>query len=312
MQNVFSSLCFTPRSSHAVVLTQTPLAVDLHHTHIQFAHCYKHQDGWARKLFRFARGGGVLYNLEFLTSPSGGRVAAMGYYAGYAGGAVALFAWSHQLVKPNIPLPKISSYDSETLLIHSVRNSIALALPHNGRQYPRVIIIGALGRCGSGAIDLCLAAGIPASNLLKWDMAETAPGGPFPEITASDIFINCIYLTESIPPFVTLASLAKPGRKLRVACDVSCDPDNPYNPMPIYHDYSTFDRPTIPVHVEGDGQLLDVVSIDNLPSLLPREASESFSRQLLPSLMLLDRRHEEAVWVDAEKLFRQKIREIPL
>ena len=28
--------------------------------------------------------------------------------------------------------------------------------------------MGALGRCGSGAVDLCLRAGIPTMNVLKW------------------------------------------------------------------------------------------------------------------------------------------------
>ena len=30
------------------------------------------------------------------------------------------------------------------------------------------------GSCGRGALDLCLAAGIPESRILKWDMAEVS------------------------------------------------------------------------------------------------------------------------------------------
>lgn len=36
------------------------------HTHIMFAHCYKHQDGWETVLERFARGNGTLLDIEFL------------------------------------------------------------------------------------------------------------------------------------------------------------------------------------------------------------------------------------------------------
>ena len=43
-------------------------------------------------------------------------------------------------------------------------------------------MIGALGRCGKGAVDLCLKAGLADENVLQWDMAETARGGPFVEI----------------------------------------------------------------------------------------------------------------------------------
>lgn len=45
-----------------------------------------------------------------------------------------------------------------------------------------MLVIGALGRCGKGAVDLCLKVGISTENVLKWDMAETAKGGPFIEI----------------------------------------------------------------------------------------------------------------------------------
>lgn len=58
--------------------------------------------------------------------------------------------------------------------------------------------------------------------------------GPYPEIVESDIFVNCIYLSKPIPPFVNAESLASPDRKLSVVCDVSCDTTNPHNPIPIY------------------------------------------------------------------------------
>lgn len=98
-----------------------------------------------------------------------------------------------------------------------------------GRE-PRVIVIGALGRCGSGAVDMCVKAGVPESKILKWDMKETAPGGPFKEVIESDIFINCIYLSSKIPPFVTIDTLKSPERKLSVICDVSADSTNPLTP----------------------------------------------------------------------------------
>lgn len=38
----------------------------LRHSHVMFAHCYKNQGGWEKALGRWSRGGGVLYDLEFL------------------------------------------------------------------------------------------------------------------------------------------------------------------------------------------------------------------------------------------------------
>jgi saccharopine dehydrogenase (NAD+, L-lysine-forming) len=57
---------------------------------------------------------------------------------------------------------------------------------------------------------------------------------------------------------------------------------------------------------------LDLVSIDNLPALLPLQASEQFSNDLLPALLTLPRRHEETVWTDTELLFKRKLREAGL
>lgn len=50
-----------------------------------------------------------------------------------------------------------------------------------------MLVIGALGRCGRGAVDLCLKVGISTENVLKWDMAETAKGGPFIEIVECEV-----------------------------------------------------------------------------------------------------------------------------
>lgn len=122
----------------------------------------------------------------------------------------------------------------------------------------------------------------------------------------ADIFVNCIYLDRPIPHFVNKESLANPNRKLTVVVDVSCDTTNPHNPVPIYNINTTFDKPTVLVETT-DGPPLLVISIDHLPTLLPREASEAFSTDLLPSLMSLRNRGTTRVWVEAEKIFDSKV-----
>ena len=54
---------------------------------------------------------------------------------------------------------------------------------------------------------------------------------------------------------------------------------------------------------------LSVVSIDHLPTLLPREASEQFSADLLPTLLVFPQRRTQRVWVEAEQLFKKKLAE---
>lgn len=212
-------------------------SVPLKHVHVQFAHCYKGQGGWDTVLARFPRGGGTLLDLEFLQDPqTGRRVAAFGYSAGFSGSALALKNWAWQLTHPGQPLPGVESYPNEETLVSDIKKDIAEGQAKAGRL-PRVIVIGALGRCGRGAVDMALKAGIPDENILKWDMAETAKGGPFQEIVDSDIFVNCIYLNSKIPHFVNLESLKTPGRKLSVVCDVSADTTNPNNPGEFYKRY---------------------------------------------------------------------------
>ena len=219
-------------------------------------------------------------------------------------------AWSHQLEHPESKsLPAVSSYANQNLLVDDVRAKLQTGESLSGHK-PRVLVIGALGRCGRGAVDLCKQAGIPDDNILKWDMAETAKGGPFTEIIESDIFVNCIYLSEEIPPFINKEALSSDKRKLSVVCDVSCDTTNPHNPIPIYDENSTFSNPTLPV--KGfEKPPLSVISIDHLPSLLPRESSEAFSEALLPSLMGLKERNGQRVWQQAEELYNEKVGTLP-
>lgn len=123
-----------------------------------------------------------------------------------------------------------------------------------------------------------------------------------------------IYLSDPIPPFINNDLLSKPGRNLSIVIDVSCDTTNPHNPIPIYSINTTFDDPTVPVIVENDQNTnapLSVISIDHLPSMLPREASESFSEGLKESLLQLKDRATARVWTDAEKLFNEKVALLP-
>ncbi|KAG8730699.1 Saccharopine dehydrogenase, partial [Ceratobasidium sp. 423] len=292
-----------PTSTPIIGLKELPVSTDpLPHTHIQFAHCYKRQAGWADVLARFYHGGGTLYDLEFLTDASGRRVAAFGYHAGFAGAAAGCLAYAAQANGGT--LGELVPYPNEGKMVEAVKSVIA------GRKV-RALVIGALGRCGRGAVDLFRKVGLEEDDILKWDMAETAKGGPFQEILDVDIFVNCIYLSTKIPHFVTHEQIDAAGknRRLSVVVDVSCDTTNPNNPIPIYNINTTFDKPTVPVQVGAGNPPMTVISIDHLPTLLPREASEQFSSDLLPSLFEFPKRNEARVWTDAEALFKTRLAE---
>jgi saccharopine dehydrogenase (NAD+, L-lysine-forming) len=124
----------------------------LPHTHIQFAHCYKRQAGWTDVLARFRKGGGTLYDLEFLTDESGRRVAAFGFHAGFAGAAAGLLAVASE--KKGERLGKLEPYPNETAMVEDVKAKLG------GGKGIRALVIGALGRCGRGAVDLLRKVGL--------------------------------------------------------------------------------------------------------------------------------------------------------
>ncbi|KAI5990073.1 hypothetical protein EDD15DRAFT_2388829 [Pisolithus albus] len=115
------------------------------------------------------------------------------------------------------------------------------------------------------------------NDILKWDVGETTKGGPFEELLHVDTFTNCISSSSAIPPFLTRDQLEAAGAHT---------------------------EPTVPVDLP-QGPPLSVVSIDHLPSMLPREASEQFSSDLLLTLMEFPRRDTTRVWTDA-KMFDDK------
>lgn len=268
----------------------------LPHRHIMFGHAFKGQHSGRALLDRFKAGGGTLYDLEYLVDDGGRRVAAFGYWAGYAGAAVSLKCWAAQ--QRGAPCPPVTTYPGKDALLKELSND----LDGTGKPRPSAIVIGALGRVGTGASDLCTAMDITPT---RWDMDETAHGGPFPEILQHDLFINCIFARPSTPVFVPKSALSTP-RNLSVIGDVACDPDSDYNPVPVYDAATTWDTPAIRIH---ETPPLDVMAIDNLPSLLPVESSEDYAAQLLPSLMILGDL-DTGVWRRAFKIFQDHIKDI--
>ncbi len=250
----------------------------LPHRHIMFGHAFKGQHSGRALLKRFQAGGGTLYDLEYLVDETGRRVAAFGYWAGFAGAAVTLKAWLAQ--KNGALCGPVSPYPHKEALLAELKTELDTCLQTKDISMPRAIVIGALGRVGTGAADLCQSMGL---SVTKWDMAETASGGPFPEILDHDLFLNCIFARPGTPVFIPADALDT-SRQLSAIGDVACDPDSDYNPIPVYDRATTWAAPALRVH---DSPILDVMAIDNLPSMLPVESSQDYAEQLLPSLLTL-------------------------
>ncbi len=267
----------------------TPLG----HRHILFGHAFKGQSAGRVLLRRFATGGGALYDLEYLVDDNGRRVAAFGYWAGFAGAALALKCWVAQQ-RGGLCGP-VGRYPGKAALLADLRSELAAI----GTRRPRAIVIGALGRVGTGAADLCAEMGVA---LTRWDMAETASGGPFPQVLAHEIFLNCILARPGCPVFVA-ADAATAPRKLTVIGDIACDPTSAFSPIKVYDRATDWQAPALRVHGSPP---LDVTAIDNLPSLLPVESSQDYASQLLPTLLALEDL-DQGAWGRARREFDRQM-----
>lgn len=269
------------------------------HNHIYFAHAYKNQEGWKELLSRFKNGGGKLYDLEFLVNENNKRVAAFGYWAGFAGAGVGSLIWAHY--KNNNTFEGFKLPENYTDSEHMI-NTAKEALKDHSPNKLRALITGMKGRSGTGAKEFFEAVGL---NVTGWDKRETSNGGPFASILDFDIFVNCVLMMSKQPPFLDQSNIDN-ADKFCVISDVSCDPTGPYNSLPIYSKASTMEEP-FELLKQGSSPIV-MTAIDHLPSLLPRESSDDFSNQLLPHFNNLI--SEQDVWARARALFNSKVEEL--
>lgn len=282
----------------------------LKHIHLHFAHIFKDQPGWTGVMRRFAHGGGSLLDIEFLKDPGSNNrlLAPTSFHAGFCGAVLALQAWSQKVFQPEQPsLPEATPYDSELDAVEDTLSYLQKGREAAGRL-PTVMIIGASGKCGSGAVELCQRARLPAEHIIQCGREHTSKPGFSKEVLQVDILINCIYLSAETKPFITKNDLGESDQRLSVVSDVSCDGDDANNPIAVYTGHSSFKQPCLIIPVPH-GQPLSIISIDHFPSLIPRDASEYCARQLLASLLVLNEWQTANEWKLAREVFNDKMRE---
>ena len=105
----------------------------------------------------------------------------------------------------------------------------------------------------------------------------------------ADIFINCIFYDKHAPPFFTLAEMQTADFKIQTIADVSCDM-MPYSSIPSTIKVSTIEKPFYGFNpfansvtkIEGG---VTMMTIDNLPNELPRDASAYFGEQFILNII---------------------------
>ncbi len=251
---------------------------------IHFAHLFKQQSGWQHEIARFTKGGGRLYDLEYLTV-GGRRVAAFGYWAGWMGAALAAWRQLAQAAGKAGPETGVSCFESRAE-VEDILRGLA--------SDKTAIVIGAKGRSGQGAVEALKLAGY---TVTEWDIEETR-NLDREALLSHDLLVNCVLMTG--PGLLLLRPEDLGNGKLRMISDVSCDPFSSFNPLPVYSAPSTWDAP-----FEALAGGVEITSIDNLPSLLPLEASEDFSDQLLPTLLAYP---DGEAWQAAQASFEDAVK----
>jgi saccharopine dehydrogenase (NAD+, L-lysine-forming) len=213
---------------------------------------------------------------------NGRRLVAFGYWAGYAGAALAVLQHRGELDRPlrSTTRPELDA---------RLRGSSGSA---------RALVIGALGRSGRGALDAFAVAGIPAT---AWDVEETRELDRA-ALLGHDILVNTIVADRPGPPFLTAADLDRTDRTLRTVSDVTNDVTSDANRLPVNDKITTWAEPVR--RLRAAPPVLDVLAIDNLPSLLPRESSAAFSADLTPYLRALP---DDPVWVRCRARFEEAL-----
>jgi len=229
------------------------------HSHLFFSHSYRKQTNAKTILSAFRKSKSKIFDFEYITDENQQRLLAFGEYSGMVGAVLGLIFNEHSF------LPTLSPWASYEEMI----SSIPIAKSFDSK----IAIIGPNGRCGTGVCKILNHFSIPFTPILK----ETDKSC----LIEFDVIYNCILLDPGFKEVWLTPNTEFSKRVLLV--DISCDPTKPNNPFPVYSEATSWTHPTHSI----PNKPLDIIAIDNMPSLLPRESSDYFS-SLLTKILLTD------------------------
>jgi len=265
-----------------------------HHTHIYFAHCYKQQPNSKEILTRFRDSGSTLYDLEYFTDSFGKRLIAFGYYAGLVGATLGLLQYSSKIGR--FVENSENSYNVENLTYWTSFNEMIQSLKYNLFLYTtfKIAIIGSNGRCGRGVTNVLDQLGLLYNEFNSNSRIEN--------LEDYDIVYNCIQLTEKIPAWFDNNTLFT---KDVVIIDISCDVGNPNNPISFDYPLTTWETPVFQLN-----PYVDIIAIENLPSLLPLESSRHFSNLFIRLIIEKLNGDKLGRWKKNRDIYLSKIRSL--
>jgi saccharopine dehydrogenase (NAD+, L-lysine-forming) len=118
------------------------------------------------------------------------------------------------------------------------------------------------------------------------------------DLKTYDIVFNCIFLSEDFQE-IWIDYIDDIDRPFLLV-DISCDYTKSNHPFPIYNEGSSWSKPVLRI-----SDNVDIIAIDNLPSLLPKDSSDEFSKILLD--LILEEKDCQKIWKGAADVFYKTI-----
>lgn len=301
-------------------------------TYLFFSHTIKKQ-AYNRKLLQTILERKIrLIDYEVITDDRGLRVIAFGYFAGVVGAYNGILTYGR----------RSGAFDLKRL--RDCHDYAEACEQFKGIAWPpfRIVLTGT-GRVSSGAVQVLRDMGIrelspevylnesfneavftqlscrhyvkrkdgadfSSADFYQHPEAFESAFEPYTRVT--DIFINGIFWDKRAPTFFTKEDMRNKDFNIKVIADVTCDigPDSSVpctirattiaDPIMGYDPFTESETAPHQAHV------IDLMSIDNLPSELPRDASTAFGEMfityVLPELLKEDSPFVERATIAAE------------
>lgn len=278
-----------------------------------FSHTIKKQPSNKKLLQTILNKNIELIDFELITDENRQRLIAFGEFAGMVGAHNALLAWGNRTNLFSLSrMYQLKDYEE------------ALSCYKNIIWPPVKIVLTGTGRVGNGAARVLSDMGIKKVDVYSFLNGKTeepifvqlksvdylfrkdgnnfetnhfhefpsqyyANFKPFTE--KADIFINGIYWNYEAPVFFTQEDMLDASFCIKVIADLTCDLA-PVSSVPSTLKASTIEEPIysyLPksneISFPHDQQGIDVMSIDNLPNELPRDASTAFGERFISSVL---------------------------
>lgn len=283
-------------------------------TYFFFSHTIKEQV-YNRKLLQAVIERNIrLLDYEVLTNESGARVIAFGKFAGMVGAHNAL--WTYAQRTSSFQLPRMKDlYDyAAAKEVYKQTNfpNVKLVLTGTGRVangaaqvlddmgFQKVRPMDYITKQYDHPVYTQLSSFYYTKRKDKREFDDVRDFYNNPSmyesdfdhfLLNSDIMVNGIYWNNDAPAFFTLEQLASDDFNIKVIADVTCD-IAPISSIPTTIKASTITDPVFGYDPQTQAEskpyqahTLDMMTIDNLPNELPRDASTAFGEMFMEYVM---------------------------